>query len=108
MSKMSAIRRIAYEARLRASAREIARGGNKRIPGVIPDRIGLAGLGCDCQVNYTGGRLRGYREALLHGTIKTQLNGLAQGKPEGTPALIPVSDRKAVTAAVRLFKGLKP
>lgn len=70
--------------------------------------VGLAGLGCDCQVRYTGGGLKGYREALLNGVHKTRLNGLAQSAPQGTPALIPVSDRKAVDAAVKLFKGLKP
>lgn len=96
-----------YDARVRAAAREISRGGNRRMPGQIPKREGIAGLGCDCRVQYTGGTLRGYREALLHGPHKTALSGLSQSKPEGTPALIPVSDRKAIEAAVKLFAGAK-
>lgn len=99
---------LLYDARVRAAAREIARGGNHKMPKTIPRSEGIAGLGCGCQVSYTGGTLRGYREALLHGPHKTKLAGLSQSGPEGTPALIPVSDRKAIDAAVRLFKGLKP
>jgi len=99
---------LLYDARVRAAAREIARGGNRLLAKTIPKSEGIAGLGCGCRIAYTGGKLRGYREALLHGPHKTKLAGLAQSKPEGTPALIPVSDQKAIDAAVRLFKGLKP
>lgn len=90
------------ESRKIAAAREIARGGNRLTPG------SLNGIGCGCQVNYTGGGLKGYRAAILNGTHKTALHGMAQSPTSGTPALIPVSDRRAVDAAVRLFKGLKP
>lgn len=95
---------LLFEARKIAAAREIARGGHRPPAGLLPS----VGLGCDCQVKYTGGGLKGYREALLDGVHKTSLHGLAQSPAAGTPALIPVSDRKAVDAAVRLFKGLKP
>lgn len=103
---------LLFEARKMAAAREIARGGHRPpallLPASTLSRVTLAGVGCDCHVNYTGGGMKGYREALLDGVHKTGLRGLAQSPAAGTPALIPVSDRKAVDAAVRLFKGLKP
>lgn len=96
---------LLFQARKIAAARELMRGGNRSFTGTFSS---LGNIGCGCQVNYTGGGMKGYREALLNGVHKTGLRGLAQSRPEGTPALIPVSDRKAVDAAVRLFKGLKP
>lgn len=101
------------EARTIAAARELARGGNRAPAGTFPPATpgkfrGLSGLGCGCDVKYTGGGMKGYRAAMLDGVHKTKLNGLAQSPAGGTPALIPVSDKSAVTAAVRLFKGLKP
>lgn len=107
---------LLYDARKIAAARELcAAHGTVRvrpITGTYPMTSSLTlpsagpGLGCNCQ--YTGGGMKGYRAAFLDGIHKTRLNGLAQSRPEGTPALIPVSDRAAVTAAVRMFKGLRP
>lgn len=102
---------LLYDARKIAAAREIATASGNvpgRIPGTTPMTMGLAGMGCGCQVKYTGGGLKGYKAAILDGVHKTKLHGLAQSPTTGTPALIPVSDRKAVDAAVRLFKGLTP
>lgn len=100
---------LLYDARKIAAAREIrTASGAQRVPGTSPMNVGVAGLGCDCQIRYTGGGLKGYRAAVLNGVHRTKLNGLAQSAPSGTPALVPVSDRKAVDAAIRLFKGLKP
>ena len=100
---------LLFEARKIAAARELARGGNRAPPRTFPTGVTtFAGMGCGCRVNYTGGGLKGYRAAILDGVHKTKLNGLSQSPASGTPALIPVSDRRAVEAAVRLFKGLKP
>src|SRR5262245_18411233 len=104
-----------YESRKIAAAGGLARGGNRPPAGSITPESRtrartprpLAGLGCDCDVRYRGGSLRRYREPVLNGVHKTELRGLAQSPATGTPALVPVSDRRAVDAAVRLFKGLK-
>lgn len=79
--------------RVRAAAKEIA---GLRAPG--------PGLGCACHVQpVRGPTLKGYQRVVLHGPHRLRGRGLSAAPESGTPALIPVSDRSAVAAAVKLF-----
>lgn len=77
--------------KLRAAARELA---GQPVPGRT--------LGCACQMQRGG--MKGYRRATLTGTVNFRGRGLAAA-PQGVPALVPISDRSAVTAAVKALKS---
>lgn len=95
------------DGRLRAAAKEIA-GRGLRPVNVGPGLAGVAGLGCQCQVQRVkGATLKGYQRALLKGVHRFRGRGLSGAPPAGTPALIPVSDRSAVNAAVRRFAAAR-
>lgn len=66
-----------------------------------------SGLGCGCTPRASSPRLKGYVRATLRGYRAVTLSGFGDAGPikPGTPALIPVSDRRAVENAVRLFQG---
>lgn len=60
-------------------------------------------LGCACCAR----PLSGYIARALHGYRAVMLEGLGDVQP-GTPALVPVSDRRAVAAAIRVFQMAQP
>lgn len=83
--------RIQTDARIRNAYQEMTRPHRNR-----QRTRTLKGLACNC-------KLRGYIATTLrpHGT----LSGFGAATPSGTPALIPISDPKAVAAAIKLFQG---
>lgn len=97
------IQSLVREGRMRAAAKEIS------------GRRALHGLGCACgsrpvirSQKLSGPRLRGYERVLLHG-VSLRGRGLGAVGPSdaGTPALIPVSDRSAVMAAIKRFAAAR-
>lgn len=66
---------------------------------------GVATLGCACKATPVKGlNLRGYQAVKLSGAIRLKGRGLGAAPPHGTAALIPVSDRSAIIAAIRRFQ----
>lgn len=65
-----------------------------------PSRYSLMGVGCSCQ-----GELRGY---VVRNAVKRGLGLAGLSGPATVPVLVPVSDPRAITAAIKLFQGARP